>query len=103
LFTTAALRVLIDVGVNLGGGQVDVPQQRLDVHPLGPGVQQIVGVSIAQLVGADLLVDPGFLQHPPPVGPRRSSGCGIRRADRVRQQPVCGRRAVVICDFQATL
>ena len=38
--------LLADVGVNLGGTDALVAEQRLDVHPLGPGVQQVGGVSI---------------------------------------------------------
>ena len=34
--------VLPDVGVNLGGVDGGVPQQGLDVHQLGPGVEQVV-------------------------------------------------------------
>jgi hypothetical protein len=32
---------LPDVGVNLGGADALVPQQGLDVHSLGPGVEQV--------------------------------------------------------------
>ena len=60
--------LLVHVGVDLGRGQVDVPQQRLNVHPFRAGVQEMSGVGVAQLVRADLLLDPGLLQHPPPVG-----------------------------------
>ena len=41
---------LPDVGVNLGGRNALVAQQRLDVHPFGPGVKQVGGVGVAQLV-----------------------------------------------------
>ena len=46
-------------------------EQRLDVHQIRPGVEQVRGVSMAQLVGADLLVNAGFLHHPPQVGSGR--------------------------------
>jgi hypothetical protein len=63
--------LLPDVGVNLGGGDALVAEQGLDVHQVGPGVEEIGGVGVAQLVRADLLVDPRLPQHPPQVGPRR--------------------------------
>lgn len=59
---------LPDVGVNLGRGDAFMAEQGLDVHPFRPGVEQVGGVSMAQLVGADLLVDAGLLHHPPQVG-----------------------------------
>ena len=65
---------LPDVGVHLGGGDALVAEQRLDVHPLGSGVQEMGGVGVAPLVRADLLVDAGLLEHPPPGGPRRLGG-----------------------------
>ena len=68
------LYVVPNVGVNLGGGDALVTEQRLDVHPLGPGVREIGGVSMVQLVRADLLVDPGLVQHPPQVGASRLGG-----------------------------
>ena len=43
--------LLPDVGVNLGGVEGGVPQQRLDVHPFRAGVEPVGGVSMAQLVG----------------------------------------------------
>ena len=33
-----------------------------------PGVEQVRGVSMAQLVGTDFLLDAGLLQHPPQIG-----------------------------------
>ena len=63
-----------DVGVNLRGGDAFVPQQGLDVHPFGPGVEPVGGVSMTQLVGRNLFFNTGLLEHPPqvsaaPVGP----------------------------------
>ena len=49
--------LLPHVGVNLGGGDRLMAQQGLDVHQLRPGVEQIGGVGVAQLVGRNLLVD----------------------------------------------
>ena len=66
--------LLPDVGVNLGGGDGLMAEQRLDIHQLGPGVEQVRGVSMAQLVQADLLVDAGLLQHPPQIGAGRLRG-----------------------------
>ena len=63
-----------DVGVNLGGGDTLVAEQGLDVHQLGSGVKQIGGVSMAQLVPGNLLVNTRFLEHPAQVGPRRLRG-----------------------------
>ena len=63
--------LLPDVGVNLGGADALMAQQGLDVHQFRPGVEQVGGVGVAQFVRADLLVDPGLLQHPPQVGPGR--------------------------------
>ena len=40
--------LLADVGVNLGGRNALVAEQRLDVHQLGPGVEPVGGVSMAQ-------------------------------------------------------
>ena len=62
--------LLSDVGVNLRGGDALVAQERLDVHQLRAGVEQVGGVSMAQLVGGNLLVDPRFLEHPAQVGAR---------------------------------
>ena len=58
---------LIDVGVNLGGTEALVAEQGLEVHPLGPGVEPVGGVSVAPLVGRNLLLDAGRLQHPRPA------------------------------------
>ena len=63
--------ILPDVGVNLGGGDALVAEQGFDVHQLGPGVEEVGGVSVAQLVRADLLLDAGLLEHPPQVGAGR--------------------------------
>ena len=65
---------LADVGVNLGGGDALVAEQGLDVHQLRPGVEQVGRVSMAQLVRADFLLDPGFLHHPPQVSAGRLRG-----------------------------
>ena len=46
--------LLPDVGVNLGGGDGLMAEQRLDIHQFGPGVEQVGGVSMPQLVRADL-------------------------------------------------
>ena len=43
--------LLSDVGVNLGGGDALMTEQRLDVHQFGPGVEQVRGVGMAQFVG----------------------------------------------------
>ena len=37
--------LLAHVGVNLGGGDALVAQQRLDIHQFRPGVEQVGGVS----------------------------------------------------------
>ena len=63
--------LLADVGVNLGGGDALVAEQRLDVHPFRPGVEQVRGVSMPQLVRADLLFDAGLVQHPAQIGAGR--------------------------------
>ena len=42
--------VLIDMGVNLRRRQVHMPQQGPNVHQLGPGVEPVGGVGVAQLV-----------------------------------------------------
>ena len=43
--------LLPDVGVNLCGGDALMAQERLDVHPFGPGVEPVGGVSRAQFMG----------------------------------------------------
>ena len=43
--------LLADVGVNPGGGDALVAEQGLDVHPFRPGVEQVGGVGMPQLVG----------------------------------------------------
>lgn len=48
---TYRLMLLPDVGINLDGGDAIMAQERLDVHPFRPGIQEIGGVSIPQLVG----------------------------------------------------
>ena len=41
----------ICIGINLRGGDGLVAEQGLDIHPFGPGVEEIGGVSVVQLVG----------------------------------------------------
>ena len=43
--------IKIQLGINLGGGDALMTEQRLDVHQIGPGVQQVGGVSMALFVG----------------------------------------------------
>ena len=43
-------------------------EQRLDVHPFRPGVEQVRRIRMAQFVGADLFFNAGLLEHPPQVG-----------------------------------
>ena len=62
------------MGVNLGGGDALVAEQGLDVHPFSARVEPVRGVSRAQLVRAEFLLDPRLLQHPPPVGAGRLGG-----------------------------
>ena len=51
-----------------------MPQQRLDVHQLSTGVEQVGGVGMPQLVRADLLFDARLSDHQPQVG-----GSGLPR------------------------
>ena len=55
---------LPDVGVNLGRGDAFMAEQGLDVHPFRPGVQQVRGVSMAQIVRRNLLFDAGLFSFP---------------------------------------
>jgi hypothetical protein len=52
------------VGVNPGGGDALVAQPGMDVHPFRPGVEQVGGVSMAQLVRRNLLLDASFFNFP---------------------------------------
>ena len=52
-------------------------QQGLDVHQLRPGVEQVRCVSMAQLVGGNLLLDAGLLEHPPQVSAGRCEDIGF--------------------------
>lgn len=60
--------LLADVGINLRRGEALVAQQRLDVHPFGPGVQEVGGVSMPQFIWGNLFFDAGLLEHPPQIG-----------------------------------
>ena len=42
---------------NLGGTDALVAEQGLDVHPFGPGVEQVGGVGVPELVRGDGLGD----------------------------------------------
>ncbi len=84
--------LLADVGVNLGGGDGLMTEQGLDVHQLGPGVEQIGRVSMAQLVGRNLLVDVRLTEHPPqgrPAPPARTPVSAPPRG-RTRTRPGAG-------------
>ena len=49
-------------------------QQCLDVHPFRPGVEQVRGVGVAQLMRRNLFLDSGLLHHPPQIGAGRLGG-----------------------------
>jgi hypothetical protein len=55
--------------VNLRGGQVHVPEQGLDVHELGAGLQEPGRVGMPKLMRRDLLVDASPLDEPPGDSP----------------------------------
>ena len=52
------------MGVNLGGGDALVAEQGFDIHQFDPGVQQVRGVSMAQIVRRNLLFDAGLFSFP---------------------------------------
>jgi hypothetical protein len=49
--------VLAHMRVDLRGRQVHMPQEHLDIHELGAGLQESSCVGMAELMGGDLLID----------------------------------------------
>ena len=47
--------VLVDVGVDLGGGDVGVAEHFLDDAEVGAVVEEVGGEAVAELVGMDFL------------------------------------------------
>ena len=47
--------VLVDVGVDLGGGDVGVAEHFLDDPEVGAVVEEVGGEAVAELVGMDFL------------------------------------------------
>ena len=65
------------MGVNLRRGDALMAEQGLDVHPFSASVEQVRGVSRAQFVRGNLLVDAGLLEHPPQVSASRCEDIGF--------------------------
>ena len=49
--------VLVDVGVDLGGGDIGVAEHFLDDAEVGAVVEEVGGEAVAELVGMDFLVE----------------------------------------------
>ena len=67
--------LLPDVGVKLIGRNALMTKQRLKGHLFRSGVEPVGGVSMAELVRADLLIDAGLVQHPAQAGAGRLREC----------------------------
>ena len=62
------------VGVHRGGVDALVAEQGLDVYPFRASIEQVGGLSTAQLVGSDGLGEVRPLPQPAEVGSRRLRG-----------------------------
>ena len=54
-FVDGAEAVLVDVGVDLGGGDVGMAEHILDDSEVGAVVEEVGGEAVAELVGMDFL------------------------------------------------
>ena len=54
-FVDGAEAVLVDVGVDLGGGDVGVAEHFLDDAEVGAVVEEVGGEAVTELVGMDFL------------------------------------------------
>lgn len=54
-FVDGAEAVLVDVGVDLGGGDVGVAEHFLDNAEVGAVIEEVGGKAVAELVGMDFL------------------------------------------------
>ena len=57
--------LLVDVGVDLGGGDVGVAEEFLDDAEVGAVLEQVGGEGVAQEVRVDVLVEAGLLRRAP--------------------------------------
>lgn len=56
-FVDGAEAVLVDVGVDLGGGDVGMAKHFLDNAKIGAVIEEVSGEAVAELVGMNLLGD----------------------------------------------
>ena len=73
--------LVVDVGINLSGGNIGVPEQFLDHPQVGSVLEEVGGEGVAQEVRVDVLFDPGlvgaFLHNfPDPIGTEWSAAHG---------------------------
>ena len=52
--------LVVDVGINLGGGNIGVPEQFLDHPQVGSVLEEVGGEGVAQEVRVDVLFESGL-------------------------------------------
>src|SRR5271163_2501115 len=74
----------VDMGVALGGGEVDMAEQLLDGAQVGAVLEEMGGEAVAQEVGIDAFADPGQRAGGMDQAPQRQAAEGP--AARAQQQ-----------------
>ncbi len=52
--------LVVDVGINLGGGNIGVSEKLLDHPQIGSVLEEVCGKGVAQEVWVDVLFEPGL-------------------------------------------